>query len=128
MPEYVFAGCTVIVDEEHRYLETWFPDGTRVPAAPNYDAASIERAHDLGYEGDTWAMTRDHELAHSWLAVTSGLGQSPTLWHLAHPEAEPLGEHDVNGEEARVLRFQRTLSKPGPRPWDVAQVDFAHES
>jgi hypothetical protein len=123
MAEYVFAGCTILVDDENRYLETWFPDGTSVPATPNFDEASIALAHDLGYDGDTWAMSRDHELAHTWLAVAAGQGRSGTLWRLVHPsDPDAVDNDEVAREEARVLRFQRGLAKPGPRPWDVVLV------
>jgi hypothetical protein len=45
------------------------------------------------------------------------------MWRLAHPEDDDLPDDAaVAYEEARVLEFQRTLDKTGPRPWDVADV------
>src|SRR5215218_7908658 len=69
---YCFPDCTVTVDEERRILTTAFYDGTGVHAAPGIDDADVQRAHELGYAGDTWAMSRDHELSHTWLAHTRG--------------------------------------------------------
>lgn len=117
----ILGACTVTIDDTARYLETRFPDGTVLPAAPNYDPASIALAHDLGYVGDTWAMSRDHELTHSWLAALDGLDWSPTLWHVAHrgaPGHVPMSGDAIRAEEARVLNAQRSLSKMAPRPWE----------
>ena len=116
--EYVFPGCSVLVDEEQQYIETRFPDGTKVPAAPNIDNDSVYTAWDLGYEGDTWAMTRDHELAHTWLAFLAGHPHSPVLWRVAHEEG--LSEDWVREEEARVLEWQRGFDKGEHRPWDLS--------
>lgn len=115
---YRLGACTVTVDDENRCLWTRFPDATITTAAPNHDTDSIQRAHDLGYHGDTWAMTRDHELAHTWLAIEAGLDRSPVLWSLCHdPFALQLRE--VFDEEARVLDYQRQLDKNAARPWEV---------
>lgn len=97
-----------------RYLETRFRDGVVVPAAGNDDPASIELAAALGYLS-TWEMSRDHEIAHSWLAVQAGLDVSPALWHAGHP-GEPFDAVAIGHEEARVLTFQATLDKSAP-PW-----------
>lgn len=103
---YRFSGCTVLVDEERRYLETRFHDGTIVPAVGNTDPASVALAHDLGYEGDTWAMSRDHELLHTILAG----GLSPTLWRVAHPDdPNVISDEEAAHEEARVLVAQRII-------------------
>ncbi len=120
---YVFPFCTVIVDESAAYVETRFDDGSKVGSTPNSDPHSRRTALALGYGDDTWAMSRDHELAHSWLAYLDGRPWSPTMWRLAHPYGEDLPDDDqVAYEEARVLEFQRTLDKSVPRPWDVADV------
>ena len=120
---YVFPFCTVLVDEAGRYVETRFEDGTKVGSTPNRDPHTLNVAEELGYGDDTWAMSRDHELSHTWLAHLDGRGWSPTMWRLAHPEDDDLPDDDaVAHEEARVLEFQRTLDKTGPRPWDVADV------
>ena len=119
--QYVFAGCRVFVDEEARYVEIRMDDGTKVGATPNRDATSLRIAHELGYGDDTWVMSRDHELSHTWLAHLEGRPFSPTMWRLAHPESsDVIGDVEVAEEEARVLEFQRILDKTGPRPWETS--------
>jgi len=121
--EYVFPGCSVLVDERARYVETRFPDGTKVGSTPNQDPHSLRLATELGYGGDTWTMSRDHELGHSWLALVDGLAWSPTIWRLAHPNGPDLpSDAEVAAEEARVLAFQRTIDKHAARSWDLAPV------
>jgi hypothetical protein len=118
--QYAFPGCAVLVDTPARYVETRFADGTRVGSTPNRDAHSLRLAEELGYGDDTWTMSRDHELAHTWLAHLSGRAWSRTMWHLAHPDdpSSPSAE-EVAEEEAAVLAFQAALDKAAPRPWDV---------
>lgn len=99
---HTFSGCDVYVDEENQYLETRFHDGTFVPAKPNFDEASVELAHELGYDGDTWEMSKDHEMAHTFLCG----GFSPTLWWVAHPELER-DDKLLRYEEDMVLKWQK---------------------
>jgi hypothetical protein len=114
---YRFDDVQVDVYEDTRTVTTTFADGTYVCAAPNFDPDNIKQAWSLGYQGDTWAMTRDHELTHSLLAVRDGLEHSQTLWRLAHPDAD-VSHETVALEEAMVLDFQQLLCKTAPRPWD----------
>ncbi len=119
--QYVFPHCRVLVDEESRYVETCFPDGTKVGATPNSDGTTLLMGIDLGYGDDTWRMSRDHELSHTWLAHRAQRPWSPTIWRLAHPETEAVaGDAEVAEEEAVVLAFQRLLDKAAPRPWDLS--------
>lgn len=119
--QFVFARCRVIVDEEARYVESRMDDGTKVGATPNRDERSRQTARELGYGDDTWAMSRDHELCHTWLAHLDGRPWSPTMWRLAHPHSSDVaGDREVAEEEARVLAFQRTLDKDAPRPWETS--------
>jgi hypothetical protein len=121
--QYVFPSCAVLVDERGRYVETRFPDGTKVGSTPNDDPHTLRTAADLGYGVDTFAMSRDHEVAHTWLAHLAGRPWSPTMWRLAHPYDDDLPNDDeVAREEATVLAFQRTIDKAQPRPWDLADV------
>jgi hypothetical protein len=121
--QYEFARHVVVVDPAQRYVETRFPDGTTVGATPNRDDHSLRIARDLGYGDDTWAMSLDHELCHSWLAQVADQPWSPTLWRLAHPDdLDVANDVEVAEEEARVLEFQRRLDKDAPRPWDTAPV------
>ena len=66
-------------------------------------------------------MSRNHELAHAWVAHIDSLDHSPTMWRLAHPEMQgSIGDVEVSQEETRVLEFQRQLDKASARPWDLA--------
>ena len=121
--QYDFPRCAVLVDEPGQYVETRFPDGTTVGSTPNRDPHTLATALDLGYGDDTFAMSSDHELAHTWLAHLDGRPWSPTMWRLAHPDGDELPDDaEVAEEEQRVLDFQRTLDKAAPRPWDAADV------
>lgn len=116
---YHLGGCTITVDEEARWLQTTLPDGSVVDATGNDDAESLEMAARLGY-ADTWTMSRDHELMHTWLAVQAGLSHSPTLWRVAHPgDASNISDDEVAREEQAVLDAQAALDKAAPRPWDL---------
>jgi hypothetical protein len=120
---YVFPFCIVLVDEQACYVETRFDDGNKVGSTPNRDPHTLRVAEDLGYGADTWTMSRDHEIAHTWLAHQDGLRWSPTMWRLAHPDGDDLPDDAaVAHEEARVLDFQRALDKEAARPWDLADV------
>lgn len=119
--QYVFPRCRVIVDEGSRYVESLMEDGAKVGATPNLDDWTLKIAAELGYGDDTWAMSRDHELSHTWLAHVEGQPWSPTMWRLAHPESTgSAGDVEVAEEEARVLEFQRALDKDRPRPWETS--------
>ena len=121
--QFVFPHCRVIVDEESRYVESRMDDGSKVGATPNDDEASLRTAEELGYGTDTWAMTRDHELSHAWLAHLDGRPWSPTMWRLAHPDSSDVaGDTEVAEEEARVLAFQRSLDKTAPPPWEISTL------
>jgi hypothetical protein len=119
--QYVFPRCRVIVDEDAQYVESRMEDGTKVGATANRDEKSLRTAADLGYGDDTWAMSRDHELSHAWLAHLEGKPWSPTMWRLAHPQSSEVADDvAVAEEETRVLDFQRTLDKAVPRPWETS--------
>lgn len=121
--QYVFPHCSILVDARAHYVETRFGDGTKVGSTPNCDDHSLRVAAQLGYGDDTWSMSRDHEVAHTWLAHLAGLRWSPTMWRLAHPWGPDLpNDAQVAEEEATVLRFQGTIDKAAPRPWDLAEV------
>ncbi len=121
--QYVFPSCSILVDNRAQYVETRFGDGTKVGSTPNRDDHSLRVAAGLGYGDDTWSMSRDHEVAHTWLAHLAGLPWSPTMWRLAHPWGPDLPDDaQVAEEEATVLRFQGTLDKAALRPWDLAEV------
>jgi hypothetical protein len=121
--QYLYPHCTVIIDEAARYIETRFRDGAKVGSTPNRDEHSLRLAEDLGYGNDTWMMSKDHEMAHTWLAHLAGLPWSETFWRVAHPDAEgSAGDEQVAEEEALVLEFQRRLDKRAARPWDEGSI------
>ena len=64
---------------------TRFHDGTQYGAEPHDEPHYYAVAHRLGYEGDTFAYCREHELAHHLVAEEFG-SHSPVLWALAHGE------------------------------------------
>lgn len=110
MIEIRLKGCKVWIWPDDRYLETIFPDGCKVPAAPNFDPASRALALELGY-GDaldaTWRLSLWHEVCHSLLAEHLGQPFSFTLWAVAHHVRAERGlMHD---EEQRVLALQRLI-------------------
>jgi hypothetical protein len=107
--EYRIGECVVVIDDGARCLVTRFADGSTLFAAPQDDDDYRDTARDLGYGDDTWSMTKDHELAHSWLASTlGGLPRSPTLWSAANPgKPGVLNRREQGEEETRVMAFQR---------------------
>lgn len=114
------GGCRIAVDDAARLLVTVFPDGSELPAAGNSDPESVAYAHELGYGGDTWAMSRDHEVAHTFLAVRAGLPFCPVLHRAACgcPADMPPGPDERQRIEAGVLAFQR-FARTGEGRWDV---------
>jgi hypothetical protein len=120
---YVFEHCWVAVDEEQQYVETRFADGCRIGSTPNRDDWTMHVAAALGYGTDSWAMSKDHELAHTWMAHVAGQPWSATMWRLAHPHVlGAIGDDEVAAEEAAVLEYQRSLDKAAARPWELAHV------
>jgi len=120
---YRFPHCEVAVDEAQRYVETRFADGAIVGSTPNHDDWTMHIAAQLGYGRDSWTMSKDHEIAHTWMAHVRGDRWSSTMWRLAHPRAaDAVGDSEVAEEEAAVLEFQRLLDKSALRPWELAPV------
>ena len=105
----LIGGVTVFLDDEREYLETRWPDGLTCPAIPQPGRT-------------TWQDTIDHELGHTWLAVTlDGLPWSPTLRKVAEQRAgrwdgRAPTDAEVAEEEARVLAWQKVLGNAS-RPW-----------
>jgi hypothetical protein len=111
MEQRRFGSVLVRIFEDTRYLETVFPDGTKVPAAPHDTDSYRAQAEALCYTPDAdgcWQMCRDHEIGHTLLTQTLGLEHSPSLWAVAHGtpnHTEISGE--MWAEEELVLAFQR---------------------
>lgn len=73
------------------------------------NSAAVALANELGYRGDTWAMSRDHELLHSWLSVRRGLPFSPTLWAVSRGDKRLTADAIREWEEGDVLAVQKFL-------------------
>lgn len=102
------------------YTETCYHDGTKVIATPQDSDQYREQAMALGYGSDTAALSREHEILHTFLAEKLGFGSSPTLWAVAHGqtgEVAPVWEQEE--EEAWTLAFQAYLH--GGPPTDGLQ-------
>jgi len=105
-----FKNCEVWEWRENAYLETRFPDGTKVPASPQGSIEQTFTALDLGYGADLYRMCREHELCHTLLAEAIGQPYSRTLWAVAHPgDADNIPLAEQHAEEGMVLAFQRLL-------------------
>lgn len=79
-----FRNCAFEVDHADKYMQTTFEDGCFAPARPNYRVSDVERAKTLGYHGDTWQMSLDHEPLHTFVAEIVGEPYSRILWNVAH--------------------------------------------
>jgi hypothetical protein len=107
------GGNVVSWEADCGLTRTVFPDGSALDATPNADPESLRHARELGYGADTGRMSRDHELAHTFLAVKLGLDRSPTLWTTAHPgRPGGAGPEQREWEEALVFDFQRLVNDP----------------
>lgn len=106
---FIFKHCRVHVSPG--YTETVFDDGTKVPAAPEPTQEYLDKARRYGYGDDAAALSREHEILHTFLAEKLGFGSSPTMWALAHagdPDVAPIWEQQY--EEELVLAFQTYLN------------------
>lgn len=93
------------------WVQTAFHDGTEVIARPGDDCDYSAFAADLGYGADVAAMSREHEILHTFLAEALGYGSSPTLWAVAHGQEGEVAPHwQQEEEEAWVLAFQSYLN------------------
>jgi hypothetical protein len=107
---FAFKNCVVRL-EESGFTETVFPDGTRVPAYPTGCPDQLDMAEKLGYGPDLARMCREHEILHTWLCELFGLPYSPTLWAVAHGQAEGCAPvRAQQEEESLVLAFQALLN------------------
>lgn len=105
------GGCYAFVDHGTRVVETHFPDGTVLVACPEDDDDYRRTARDCGYGEDVWALCREHELIHQFLAVRMGLDCSPTLWSVHHRDDPAAPDAEARAtEEWLVLCFQRWLN------------------
>jgi hypothetical protein len=117
------ANVSVHVWPEHQFLQSVFKTAV-LPAAPNWGhPPSVRLAHELGYNGDCYLMSRDHEILHHVIASHRGAPWSWTLWWEAHKDEHrlpkpPLGLYSE--EEGLTLALQRLLKRG-----DAAERDGA---
>jgi hypothetical protein len=108
------ANVSVLVWPEKQYLESRFRTGGVLPAAPNWDhAPSVRLAHEIGYKGNCYLLSRDHEILHHVTAIHLGAPWSWTLFWEAHKLTHglPLPPRGLyRGEERRVLALQAFLN------------------
>lgn len=110
------GACTFEIWPAH--VRTILPLG-EVTAAPQDDDDYGARAVELGYGADRFAMCRDHELVHCWLAALLGLDASPALTAVA--TGRPLSAEASGIEEAAVLAVQRFARSLGVDLVDAAR-------
>lgn len=105
---------------------TRFPDGTSWGAVPHAEPHYYAVAYRLGYEGDTLAYCREHELAH--LLVAEQFGEpSHVLWQLAHGLAcDPFRTAAEEALAMALQRYVRTNEHPfiDRFPWEQARARF----
>lgn len=85
---------------------SYYPDGRMWGAHPHDVPHYHAIAHRLGYEGDTLAYAREHELAHHLVAEEFGK-PSAVIWALAHGKKP--SRMDAAHEEALAMVLQRYL-------------------
>jgi len=93
------------------HTETIYPDGTSVAAHPEDSDEYREKARRYGYGTDVSALSREHEILHTFLAEKLRDGCSHALWAVAHGQSgyvAPLWEQEM--EETLVLAFQIYLN------------------
>jgi len=106
---YEFRHCWVHVSPG--YTETVYHDGSRVCAAPELNETYFAKAERYGYGRDVAALSREHEILHTFLAEKLGYGSSPTLWAVAHNhEGGVAPVWEMEEEETMVLAFQVYLN------------------
>lgn len=107
-PQACFRHGRTLVEIFDGYVHTTLPDGATVHAVPGQTKEDVARAHSLGYGGDTWLMTRDHDRFHAMLAYALGLQESPALRRTAEGGKSTLV---TDLEEAAVLGIQRYVQE-----------------
>lgn len=111
---FTFQSCWVHVDGN--YTETVFQDGTKVTAVPEDSDEYRAKAARYGYGDQVAALSREHEILHTFLAERLWNHASHALWGVAHGgetgEIEgvtaPLWVQEW--EETLVLAFQVFLN------------------
>ena len=106
---YTFHYCWVHTDGD--YTETVYHDGAKVTAQPEDSDDYRAKALRYGYGENTAALSREHEILHTFLAERLRDGCSHALWAVAHEQkgyVAPIWEQEQ--EEVVVLAFQIYLN------------------
>lgn len=105
-----FAECWVHLDLASTYLHTSFRDGASLWSVP-VPEKDIVTARAYGYGEDARSLWREHDILHHRVAAAFGLGASPTLWGVAHPDdPRALPEWARREEEVFVAHVHRWLN------------------
>lgn len=107
-----FKHCWVHCGLE--FTQTVFHDGTRVTASPERIDEYRAKAARYGYGNELGALSREHEILHTFLAEALGYGSSPTLWAVAHDQTNVAPIWEQEEEETWVLAFQNYLNGGPP--------------
>lgn len=104
----ISSTCSIYAWQHAHYMETVFSDGLVTPALFSFDAADKALAASLGYGENPLAMHREHDVAHTFLAIQLGWDYSPVLRGVAtRQHVSPAQRIE---EEHRVLMFQKYLN------------------
>lgn len=103
-----FRYGRTLVEVFDGWVRTTLPDGSELHAVPGETEEDVARAHSLGYGGDVWLMTRDHDRFHAMLAYALGLPESPALRNTAQGGGSMLL---TDLEECAVLAIQRYVQE-----------------
>lgn len=103
-----FRYGRTLVEVFDGFVRTTLPDGSAVHAVPGETEEDVARANALGYGGDCWLMTRDHDRFHAMLAYGLGLTESPALRRTAESGKSTLL---TDLEEGAVLAIQRYVQE-----------------
>jgi hypothetical protein len=112
-----FKSCRLYIYNDGmaqmRHCLTEFNDKTTSSAWPPWgEPEHVMASWHCGYGGDQWAMMREHEIAHHYLADVMGLPHSYSVWSHAHGTGEPGKQFSqrVADEEHLVTSFQRWIN------------------
>lgn len=104
MHSYYIGQNRIEVFEDTQTVKITFPDGTHILSAPQDNDEYRKTALDLGYGNDTWAMCKEHDPFHIFIAVMNGKATSRALYR-ASLGKEP--DDKDREEEFLVLSYQK---------------------
>ncbi len=106
MKKQTYSYKTGSIDIYETYTITTMPNNDKLHATPNHTDEDIQRAHELGYNGDVVQMTLDHDHLHLQLSEMLGFDESYALRSAITGEDSEI----VGAEETAVLAIQKLLN------------------